>query len=76
MPLNFREPAYENIRYATTEELIQLSFEQIDALMSEAAAKQADATKILNWLKVIRFEKSNGALKAAHRKAGGADESR
>lgn len=62
---------YDDIRYVTADDLKALPFDKIDEFIEEATARKADATQVLNWLKIIKYEKSNGALQDAHRKAGG-----
>ena len=66
---------YENIRYVTADDLKTLPFSTLDEFIKEATARKADATQVLNWLKIIKYEKSNGALQDAHRKAGGKNDS-
>ena len=66
--------AYENIRYVTADDLKALPFDKIDEFIEEAVLRKNDATQVLNWLKLIKYEKSNGALQDAHRKAGGKNE--
>ena len=62
---------YDDIRYVTADDLKALPFDRLDSFIDEAVARKADATQLLHWLKIIKYEKSYGALQDAHRKAGG-----
>ena len=66
-------PLYDAIETTPASDLMQLSYEQLDAFIAEAKRIQEDAQSVLDWLVALRSMKASRSY-ASKQSNGGTNE--